>query len=104
MAPDACANCGILGESVGVKLNSCSRCKAVKYCGKACQLKHWKEGGAQEDLPNPHALAASTKRSDGHRGCVSLLLRPWARVLQLSGAVSLLLSLPLRPGRRDATG
>ena len=45
LAPDACANCGILGESVGVKLNSCSRCKAVKYCGKACQLKHWKEGG-----------------------------------------------------------
>jgi len=55
-------------------------------------------------LPNPHALAASTKRSDGHCGCVSLLLRPLAKVLQLSGAVSLLLSLPLRPGRRDATG
>ena len=31
LTPDACANCGILGESVGVKLNSCSRCKAVKY-------------------------------------------------------------------------
>ena len=44
-ALDACANCGISGDSKGVKLNLCSRCKAVKYCGKACQLKHWKEGG-----------------------------------------------------------
>jgi len=51
LAPDACANCGILSESVGVKLNSCSRCKAVKYCGKACQLKHWKEGGHKKICP-----------------------------------------------------
>ena len=42
---NVCANCGISGDSKGVKLNSCSQCKAVKYCGKACQLKHWKEGG-----------------------------------------------------------
>ena len=40
-----CVNCGISGESKGAKLNSCSQCKAVKYCGKACQVEHWKEGG-----------------------------------------------------------
>ena len=37
---DACANCGVSGK--GIKLNSCSRCKAAKYCGKACQTEHWK--------------------------------------------------------------
>ena len=52
MAPDACANCGILGESVGVKLNSYSRYKAVKYCGKACQLRHWKERGHKKTCPS----------------------------------------------------
>jgi TPR repeat protein len=37
---DACASCGVSGK--GVKLNSCSRCKAAKYCGRACQTEHWK--------------------------------------------------------------
>ena len=37
---DACAYCGASGK--GVNLNSCSRCKAAKYCGKACQAQHWK--------------------------------------------------------------
>ena len=37
---DACASCGVSGK--GVKLNSCSRCKAAKYCGRTCQTEHWK--------------------------------------------------------------
>ena len=41
----ACANCGVSGESEGVKLIWYRRCKAVKYHSKACQAKHWKEGG-----------------------------------------------------------
>ena len=44
-APSACANCGISDESKGANLSSCSRHKAVRYCGKACQLKRWKEVG-----------------------------------------------------------
>ena len=40
-----CANCSISSNNEGVKLNACSRCKVVKYCSRACQLKHWKEGG-----------------------------------------------------------
>jgi TPR repeat protein len=41
-----CANCGVK-ETAGsaVVLKPCSRCKAVVYCGKACQEKHWKAGG-----------------------------------------------------------
>ena len=37
---DVCTNGGISGDSEGAKLNSCSQCKAVKYCEKACQMKH----------------------------------------------------------------
>jgi len=41
-----CANCGV-AETAGssVTLKPCSRCKAVVYCGKACQAAHWKAGG-----------------------------------------------------------
>ena len=42
-----CANCGV-AETAGsssVTLKPCSRCKAVVYCGKACQAQHWKAGG-----------------------------------------------------------
>ena len=40
-----CANCSATEGHAGVKLVSCSRCLLVYYCGKACQLQHWKEGG-----------------------------------------------------------
>ena len=42
-----CANCGV-AETAGsssVALKPCSRCKAVVYCGRACQAQHWKAGG-----------------------------------------------------------
>jgi TPR repeat protein len=41
-----CANCGV-AEAAGrsVALKPCSRCKAVVYCGKECQMQHWKAGG-----------------------------------------------------------
>ena len=34
-----CANC----EKVSVHLMSCARCKAVMYCGRTCQVAHYKE-------------------------------------------------------------
>ena len=40
-----CANCGVAEAAGGGALKPCSRCKAVVYCGKECQAKHWKEGG-----------------------------------------------------------
>jgi hypothetical protein len=38
----ACANCGITETAGSVALKPCSRCKAVVYCGKACQVQHWR--------------------------------------------------------------
>jgi TPR repeat protein len=43
--PLTCANCGIAGTAGGGALKPCSRCKAVVYCGKECQAKHWKTRG-----------------------------------------------------------
>mmetsp|Transcript_13369 Transcript_13369/g.20635 ORF Transcript_13369/g.20635 Transcript_13369/m.20635 type:complete len:560 (+) Transcript_13369:125-1804(+) len=39
-----CANCNdCFDESKGEKLLVCSRCKVVRYCGRDCQVQHWKE-------------------------------------------------------------
>jgi hypothetical protein len=38
-----CAQCGELFP----KLKQCSRCKAVAYCSRDCQLAHWKAGHKQ---------------------------------------------------------
>ena len=40
-----CANCNVcFGEGGdGEKLLVCSRCKIVRYCGRDCQVRHWKE-------------------------------------------------------------
>jgi len=43
--PASCASCG--EERVR---NSCSLCKQVRYCGRACQAAHWK-GGHREQCP-----------------------------------------------------
>ncbi|KAL7899217.1 SET domain-containing protein [Trichoderma sp. SZMC 28014] len=37
--PARCANCG----KVSVPLMLCGRCKAVMYCGRACQVAHYKK-------------------------------------------------------------
>ncbi|KAJ7880345.1 hypothetical protein B0H14DRAFT_2435899 [Mycena olivaceomarginata] len=36
----ACGKAELLNEAT---LSKCGRCKAVEYCGKGCQLAHWKE-------------------------------------------------------------
>lgn len=38
-----CANCNKTDDSNGEKLLVCSRCKVVRYCGRDCQVQHWKE-------------------------------------------------------------
>jgi hypothetical protein len=38
-----CAACGKPEFATKSKLLKCSRCKEVDYCGKACQVAHWKE-------------------------------------------------------------
>jgi len=38
----ACANCAAEDGVDGVATKPCSKCKAVFYCSKACQVAHWK--------------------------------------------------------------
>jgi len=45
--------CYECGRSVGVRLEPCSRCKAVFYCSKACQNKAWAEVHKDECLRVP---------------------------------------------------
>jgi hypothetical protein len=37
-----CAACGVWEGIVKNKFARCSGCKMVYYCGKQCQLAHWK--------------------------------------------------------------
>jgi hypothetical protein len=45
VSPCVCASCGAPGDSIpdGVKLKPCSVCKTAKYCGRECQVEHWKK-------------------------------------------------------------
>ena len=45
-----CSNCGIAEGSGGIALKPCSRCKAVVYCGRACQAQHWKKPGGHKPV------------------------------------------------------
>ena len=37
-----CANCGALETAPDKRHQACGRCSAVYYCGRQCQLAHWK--------------------------------------------------------------
>lgn len=54
-----CAGCG---RSGGTPLKACSRCKAVRYCGEACQRKAWT---AHKAVCRPAAPRAPAPASDG---------------------------------------
>jgi bacterioferritin-associated ferredoxin len=49
-----CGCCGIPAEE-GVTFGRCFRCKAISYCGRGCQRKHWKMGH-KVDCVRPDAL------------------------------------------------
>jgi hypothetical protein len=42
-----CAKCGARAGQPGVRLQMCSRCKGVRYCGPQCQRAHWRVHKAQ---------------------------------------------------------
>lgn len=63
-----CANCMSFHSKGGSALLTCTRCKAVCYCSKACQVQHWGKGGHKKfcvtvDERKPHA---------GQTGCSQL--------------------------------
>jgi hypothetical protein len=41
-AAAVCAACGAWAGQPGVRLQMCSRCKGVRYCGPQCQHAHWR--------------------------------------------------------------
>jgi len=43
-----CANCKRNAECLSEKMKQCVRCKAAWYCGRECQVKHWKDGHKTE--------------------------------------------------------
>jgi MYND finger len=50
-----CGCCGAHGDVKSGTIKRCAKCKAVAYCGKKCQVKHWKMGhkidcGTVEDV------------------------------------------------------
>ena len=39
-----CANCNKKSDCFPEQLKHCAKCKSVWYCGRKCQLEHWKDG------------------------------------------------------------
>jgi hypothetical protein len=73
-----CANCT---ASEGVTLSSCSRCKLVYYCSKACQTQHWQGGGHKkfcipvgDRRPDAGKASCSTIQVDACAICLELML------------------------------
>ena len=50
---DPCAVCGVR-PSPGSKHKLCGGCKAVVYCSKECQAKHWRQGGHKRECSKTH--------------------------------------------------
>ena len=42
---NVCSNCG----KMNVQLQVCSLCHSVQYCGRECQVIHWKKGGHKKE-------------------------------------------------------
>ena len=62
-----CPKCSGCGEEAS-NLRKCSGCRAVAYYSRACQLRHWKEGGHKQQcvqLAAGSAEAGSSTRG-GH--------------------------------------
>jgi hypothetical protein len=58
-----CAACGAAQER-GKKLQMCSVCMEVGYCGKECQTEHWKRrgGGHKQQCKGRSKQAATASK------------------------------------------
>jgi hypothetical protein len=70
----ACSGCG----QPAWQLRKCSRCKAVSYCSRECQLKHWKEGGHKKACPQ--LAAAGSGGASGSQRDVQYAAGPGTRL------------------------
>ena len=50
-----CSGCGRLA----FQLRKCSECRAVSYCSRECQVRHWKEGGHKRECTQLAAAAGA---------------------------------------------
>lgn len=57
----SCATCRKAAPP-GETLSLCSRCRAVRYCSKACQQQHWRAGHKQACTPFEEWTAADKDR------------------------------------------
>ena len=50
-----CGNGSALEDPPDIKLTACARCHMVYYCGRACQVQHWKRkpGGHKQFCVTP---------------------------------------------------
>uniref|UniRef100_UPI00398F5E5E ankyrin repeat and MYND domain-containing protein 1 n=1 Tax=Pristiophorus japonicus TaxID=55135 RepID=UPI00398F5E5E len=65
--------CYYCGRSVGVRLITCSRCKEVYYCSKACKMECWKEFHKDECyVLKVKAHTPSRKKKEGEDGTTGI--------------------------------
>ena len=62
-AADACAGPGCTKRGKGMK--HCARCGRVKYCGKSCQVAHWRGGHKQDCQEKRKAAGGGESRAGG---------------------------------------
>ena len=63
-------NCGNRANGVNPLLK-CKRCKAVKYCGRECQVKHWK-AGHKKMCKEAGGMEQSSRVVEGSGGAVAV--------------------------------
>ena len=51
-------------ETENQKFSTCYKCKQVKYCGKECQVVHWKEGGHKQECSRMEMETERLKRAN----------------------------------------
>jgi hypothetical protein len=56
--PASSRRCAVCAKAA---LKECSRCKSVRYCGRACQKRHWKAGHKKECVAKPSLQGKAKK-------------------------------------------
>ena len=64
-----CANC----LSADLPLTLCARCRLTHYCGKPCQVQHWKSGHKERCVPLDARKPAAEVRNPGPITCAICL-------------------------------